>query len=115
MMANIASVLIGLWLVYRAIFSVPAGAVNQIELTAAGVALIALALWARRSDFLSWHSGTTMVLAAVLLALAGARHVVGVDPLISFWMILLAGIAAAITAMWSILYRPDAAPSAGSG
>jgi len=96
MIANFTTVLIGLWLAYRAIFSLPAGDVNQIELTAAGVALILLALRARRTDFMNWQSGTNIVLAMIVLLLAAARWVIGVDPLVSFWMILLIGITAAI-------------------
>jgi len=106
MIANFATVLIGLWLVYRAIFSIPAGDMSQIELTAAGVAIILLALWARRTDFMTWYSWTNIVLAAIILLLAAAQRVFGVDPLISFWMVLLIGIAVAVTAMWSMLYRP---------
>ena len=114
MIANSGSILIGLWLVYRAIFSLPAGNVNQIELVVAGVALILLALWARRTDFMRWHSGTNIVLAVIIVLLAAAHRVVGVDPLVSFWMILLIGIATAITAAWSILYRPDSVQAAGT-
>src|SRR5208282_6633916 len=99
MIANFATVLIGLWLVYRAIFSVPAGDMGQIELTAAGVAVILLALWARRTDFMSWHSWTNIVLAAFILLLAAAHRVFRADPLVSFWIILLIGIAVAVTAM----------------
>ena len=51
MVANFATILIGLWLAYRAIFSLPPGEVNHTELVVAGVALILLALWARRTDF----------------------------------------------------------------
>ena len=114
MIANFATLLIGLWLAYRAIFSLPAGDVNQIELGVAGVALILLALWARRTDLMSWHSRTNIVLAVVILLLAAVHRVVGVDPLVSFWMILLIGIATAITATWSILYRPDSIQAPGT-
>ncbi len=107
MIANFATILIGLGLAYRAIFSIPAGDMSQTELTAAGVAVILLALWARRTEFMSWHSGTNIVLAVIVLLLAAARRVVGVDPLVSFWMILLIGITVAVAAMWSILYRPN--------
>ncbi len=107
MIANFATILIGLGLVYRAIFSIPAGDMSQTELTAAGVAVILLALWARRTDFMNWHSGTNIVLAAIILLLAAARRVVEVDPQASFWMILLIGITVAVSAMWSILYRPN--------
>lgn len=106
MIANFATVLIGLWLVYRAIFSIPPGDMSQLELVAAGVAVILLALWARRTDLMTWHSGTNIVLAVIILLLAAARRTVEVDPLASFWMILLIGIALAVTAMWSTLYRP---------
>jgi hypothetical protein len=114
MIANFTTILIGLWLAYRAIFSIPAGDISQIELVAAGVALIVPAVWARRTDFMTWHSGTNIVLAAIMLVLAAAHQAVGVDPLVSFWMILLIGIAVAITAMWSVLYRPDIVQPAGS-
>jgi hypothetical protein len=36
------------------------------------------------------------------------------EALISFWMVLLIGIAVAIIAMWSMLYRPDAVRAADS-
>jgi len=114
MIANFATILIGLWLVYRAIFSVPAGDVSQTELIAAGVVVILLALWARRTDFMRWHSWTNIVLAAIILLLATARRMVDVDPLASFWMILLIGITMAVSAMWSILYRPNIVQAAGS-
>jgi hypothetical protein len=109
MIANIAIVLIGLWLAYRAIFSIPTGEMSQIELTAAAVAVILLALWARRTDFMKWHSSTNIMLAALVLLLAVAHRLVGVAPQVLFWMVLLIGIAVAITAMWSTLYRPQAA------
>lgn len=107
MIANFAMVLIGLWLVYRAIFSTPPGNLSETELIAAGVAVILLALWARRTDLMSWHSWTNIVLAAIVLPLAAAHRVIDVDPLVSFWMILLIGITVAVTAMWSTLYRPN--------
>ena len=113
MIANSATALVALWLVYRAIFSVPAGDMSQIELLAAAITVILLALWARRTDFMRWNSWTNIVLAALLLLLAAAHRLVGVDPLISFWMLLLIGIAVAISAMWSILYRPNAAQPTG--
>lgn len=107
MIANFATILIGLWLAYRAIFSIPAGDMNQTELAAAGVAVILLALWARRTDLMRWHSSTNIVLAAIVLLLVAARRALEVDPQESFWMILLVGITLAVTAMWSIMYRPN--------
>jgi hypothetical protein len=48
-----------------------------------------------------------MVLAAIILLLTAVRWVVEVDPQASFWIILLIGITVAVTAMWSIMYRPN--------
>jgi hypothetical protein len=107
MMANFATTLIGLSLAYRAIFSIPAGNLSQIEMLAAGIAVILLAVWARRTDLMGWPSGTTIVLGVIILLLAATHRTVGVDPLILFWMLLLIGVTTAIAALWSILYRPD--------
>lgn len=108
MIANLLTILIGLWLAYRAIFSIPSGDLSEIETGVAGVVVIGLALWARRSDAMGWHSGTNMMLGLILLLTAGVHRTIGVDPLVSFWIILLIGITVAIVAMWSMLYRTDA-------
>ena len=114
MIANFVTILIGLWLAYRAIFSIPAGDMNQTEMMVAGIAVILLALWARRTDFMGWHSATTIVLGLIILVLAALNRMVGIELLVSFWMILLIGITVAIVAMWSILYRPDTTQPAES-
>jgi cadmium resistance protein CadD (predicted permease) len=114
MIANFVTILIGLWLAYRAIFSIPAGDMNQTEMMVAGIAVILLALWARRTDFMGWHSGTSIFLGLIILILAAVHRAIGVEPLVSFWMILLIGITVAIVAMWSMLYRPDTAQPAES-
>jgi hypothetical protein len=114
MIGNLLNILLGLWLAYSAIFANPAGAMSNVALAAAALAVIVFAVWARQTDFLGWQSGTNIVLAAVLLVLAGLRWAIGVASLLSFWIILLVGIAVAIAAMWSILYRRDLARSAAS-
>ena len=114
MIGNLLNILVGLWLAYSAIFANPAGAMNNVALAGAAVAVIVFAVWARQADSLGWQSGTNIVLAAVLLVLAVLRWAIGVAPLVSFWIILLVGIAVAIVAMWSILYRRDLARSAAS-
>jgi hypothetical protein len=114
MIGNLLNILVGLWLAYSAIFANPAGAMNNVALAAAAVAVIVFAVWARQTDFLGWQSGTNIVLAAVLLVLAVLRWAIGVAPLVSFWIILLVGIAVAIVAMWSLLYRPQMTRSAAS-
>ena len=111
MIGNLLNILIGLWLAYSAIFANPAGAMNNVSLAVAAVAVVLFAVWARRTDRMRWQSGTNIVLAAVLFVVAVVRWVIGVAPLVGFWIILLAGIAVAITAMWSMLYRPETAQS----
>jgi hypothetical protein len=114
MIGNLLNILIGLWLAYSAIFANPAGAMNNVALAAAAIAVIVFAVWARQTDPLGWQSGTNIVLAAVLLVVAVLRWLIGVAPLVSFWVVLLAGIAIAIAAMWSVLYRPATARTAAS-
>jgi hypothetical protein len=114
MIANFVTILVGLWLAYRAIFSIPAGELSQTEMIVAGVAVILLALWARRSDLMGWYSGTSIVLGLIILVLAALNRMVGIELLVSFWMILLIGITVAIVAMWSVLYRPDTTQPAKS-
>jgi hypothetical protein len=107
MIANLLTVLIGLWLAYRAIFSVPGGDLSHIEMMAAGVAVIFLALWARQTDVMGWNSETNILLGALILVLAALQRTIGLEPLASFWMMLLNGITVAIVPMWAMLYRPD--------
>ena len=114
MIGNLLNILVGLWLAYSAIFANPAGAMNNVALAAAAIAVIVFAVWARQTDPLGWQSGTNIVLAAVLLVVAVLRWLIGVAPLVSFWVVLLAGIAIAIAAMWSVLYRPATARTAAS-
>jgi hypothetical protein len=80
---------------------------NNAGLAAVAAAAIVLAVWARQSDPMGWQSATNIVLGAVLLFFAATRWVIGVAPLVCFWVILLVGIGVAIVAMWSMLYRPD--------
>ena len=109
MIVNLATTLIGLWLAYHAIFATAAGVAGPFETLFAGAAVTLLAAWARRTDLMSWPSATNMVLGLVILALTGAARTIGIDALASFWVLLLCGIAVAIVALWSILYRPEEA------
>ena len=113
MIANSLTVMVGLWLSYKAIFSIPTGELGQVELTTIGAVLIVLALLARRTDAMTWQSGTNLVLGAAVLAAATARYLLGPHALLMFWTLLLIAITASITAMWSILYRPEVERPAG--
>jgi len=77
MTGNAAIVLIGLWLCYRAIFSIPAGEMSDAELAAAGMAVIALAAWARRSDAMLWPSATNIVMGGMIVLLGVMEHTSG--------------------------------------
>jgi hypothetical protein len=114
MIGNLLNILLGLWLAHSAIFANPAGAMNNLALAASAIAVIVFAVWARQTDVMDWPSGTNIVLGATLLLVAATRWAVGVAPLVCFWIILLIGIAIAIAAMWSMLYRPETARTAAS-
>jgi hypothetical protein len=110
MIGNAAIILIGLWLCDRAIFLIPVGEMSDLQLAAAGIAVVALAAWTRRSDVMLWPSATNIALGGIVVVSALVGSVRGLDALVSFWMILLVGIAVAIFALWSILYRPSESP-----
>ena len=114
MTGNTAIILIGLWLCYRALFSIPAGDMSDAEMAVAGLAVAAFAFWARRTDVMSWPGTTNITLGGITVLLAVVERVHGIDPLASFWIVLLVGIAVAIFALWSVLYRPSAQIAADS-
>ena len=111
MIPNTVTVVIGIWLAYSAIFSNPAGEMNNIQLAIAAIVIVACGVMARVSDKMSWPGTTNIALGLVLGLLAAVRAYSAQTPMAPFWIILLCGIAVAITALWSILYRPD--PSVG--
>ncbi len=112
MIPNAISVVIGLWLAYSAIFSTPAGEMNNLQLAIAAVVIVVCAVMARLGNTMRWPGTTNIALGLILGLLAGVRAYAVQSPMAPFWIILLCGIAVAITALWSILYRPD--PSAGA-
>jgi hypothetical protein len=98
---------IGLWLAFSAIFATPAGSAGNLSLGLSGAAIAVLAVLAGRMGAMAWQARTNIVLGVILLIYAGVRQYVGGFGVDSFWVDLLGGIAAAIGALWSILYRPD--------
>lgn len=114
MIANAVTVIVGVWLAFRAIFSTPPGEMNNIELAIAAGIVIVCAIVSRRSDAMAWQSKTNVALGVVLGLLAALRVYSGETPVSPFWIILLGGIAVAITALWSILYRPGSEASSAA-
>lgn len=107
MIANAITIVIGLWLAYCAIFSTAPGEMNNIQLAVAAAVVVVCAFFARRSDAMRWQGTTNIAVGLVLGLLAAERAYLGETPLAPFWILLLGGIAVAIMALWSILYRPD--------
>lgn len=104
MIANVLNFLIGLWVSYVAIFGAPARA--PWILAPVGVAIVVLALIARRSDFSGWQSATNIVLGAVLFVAALIERAVPISPMVTFWINLWVGLTVASLALWAALYHP---------
>lgn len=105
MIANVLNAILGLWLVYVAVLD-PAWNASSWKLALAGVVVIALAFWARASDYRKWQSGVDAVLGGLLLVLA-ALHATGAAPaLLVFWGTFWPGVLVAVFALWAALYRP---------
>jgi hypothetical protein len=107
MIANLINTILGLWLVYVAIFAIPAGTAASWQLVIAGAAAAVLALIARRSDFSGWQSATNFVLGVLLAVLALADLVVPINSLLVFWLVLWIGLTVSSLALWAVLYHPE--------
>jgi hypothetical protein len=106
MIANIINVLIGLALSYIAIFGMPPGAPVTWILAPVAIAIIVLALIARRRDFSGWQSATNCALGIILFVLALVERAVVISPLVTFWVELWVGLTVASLALWATLYHP---------
>jgi hypothetical protein len=106
MIANILNFLIGLGVSYVAIFGTPASASVPWILAPVGIAIVVLALIARRSDSSGWQSATNTVLGIVLLVVTLINWGVPLSPLVTFWIELWVGLTVASLALWAALYHP---------
>lgn len=106
MIANLFNVLVGLAVTYVAIFGMPATVRAPWMLAAAGIAVVALALIARRSDFSGWQSATNVVLGVILIVATVIAWAAPVSPLVMFWIELWVGLTVASLALWATLYHP---------
>lgn len=113
MIANGVTVVIGIWLAWSAIFSNPAGAMNNMALAIAAIVIVICGVVARISDRMRWPGTLNIALGLLLGFVAAVRAYFAQTPMAPFWIILLCGIAVAIAALWSILYRPGEAAEAG--
>jgi hypothetical protein len=106
MIANLLNFLIGLWVAYVAIFGMPASAPVPWLLAPVGIAIVVLALVARRSDFSGWQSATNTVLGIVLFVITLVERLVSISPLVTFWIDLWVGLTVASLTLWAALYHP---------
>lgn len=106
MFANVLNTLAGLYLAYLSIFGSAAGTARWHE-AAAGLAIILLALLARRSDFSGWQSSTNAALGGFLLVAMLVNWVVPINALVMFWIDLWVGLIVACLALWAALYHPE--------
>jgi hypothetical protein len=105
MIADLLNTLVGLWLAYVAIFPHAAGMDRDRVALLAAIAMIALALWARRSGAAPCQSMIALT-GALLVALLIAHQLVHVSNVLMFWGVLWAGLVCAIVSLWAALYRP---------
>ncbi len=105
MIPNLINFLIGLFLVYLAIFSPQFITTSVGPLLIAAVAIFICAFLARRSDHHPWQNTVNMTLAVTLGAVT-AVQLAGI-PGAGFWSAIWIGIAVAVLASWAALYRPQ--------
>jgi hypothetical protein len=108
MIPNLLNTLLGIALVYCAVLSPSTFAGNAWAMLVAGVAVIALALWARTGDAIKWFNTSNVVLGAVLLVLGALRVTTELHPLLVFWSVFWVGSIVSVLSLWSALYNRDA-------
>ncbi len=106
MIADLLNTLVGLWLTYVAIFPNAAGMGRDRVVVFAAIAMIGLALWARRSSVRPWQSTITLATGALLAGLMIVHQLVHLSDVLMFWGILWAGLVSAIVSLWAALYQP---------
>lgn len=104
MIPNLLNFLIGLVLVYLAIFSPETITTGVGPLVGAAVVIFVLAFLARRTDHHPWQNTVNMGLA-VILGCATAAQLAGL-PSADFWSAIWIGIAVSVLALWAVLYKP---------
>ena len=112
MIPNLINTLIGIWLVYAAVLN-PTELGGRLEVFGAGIAALAVAVWAYQADYIKWPATTAGALGAAFALYAGFESS---EPsgFLTFWIALFVGIAIAIVSLWSALYRQPSAPEYAS-
>ncbi len=109
MIPNLINFVLGLFLVYLAIFSPVSITTGIGPLLIAAAAIFVLAFLARRSDHHPWQNTVNMGLA-VILGITTLAQLIGL-PSAEFWGAIWIGIAVSMLALWAVLYRPKPTPA----
>ena len=112
MIPNLINTVIGLWLVYAAVIN-PAALGGRWAVLGSGIAVLLIAFWAYRIDYLKWPATSAGVVGVGLAVYAGFQ-LFEPSGFVTFWVVLFAGIAVAVVSLWSALYRKPSAPEYAS-
>ncbi len=107
MIANSVNTILGLVLVYAAVLRPSLVDAQPINLLVAALVIIGCALWARRSDRMSWFSITNIIVGAAAVLLAVAHMSTRTPATVTFWGVFWIGIIVSVIALWAMLYRPE--------
>lgn len=109
MIPNLLNTLLGLVITYVAIFPTTIGAHYHRWLFGAAMLTVALALWARHSDYAPWHSTMTIIAAVTLAVILGADRFLISSAVLLFWGVLWVGLVSATLSLWAAIYHPSVA------
>lgn len=104
MIPNLINTLTGLALAYATVLHPTWIEQRYLPLAAFAAVILAMALWARRSDPHRWFSSVNIVLAIALGALSLLP--LATLPNLSFWGGFWVGCLVPTVALWAALYRP---------
>ncbi|KAB2899191.1 MAG: hypothetical protein F9K31_08210 [Dokdonella sp.] len=110
MIANLANTVVGLVLAWATILHPTWVEQRYFPLAAFALVMLALALWARRTDPARWFSNVNIVLALALGVLSLLP--LATLPNLTFWGGFWVGCLVPTIALWAALYRPASQPSA---
>lgn len=104
MIPNLINTLVGLVLVYATVLHPTWIEQRYGPFAVFAILILAMALWARRSDSLRWFSSVNIVCAISLGALSLLP--LATLPNLVFWAGLWVGVLVPTFALWSALYKP---------
>lgn len=107
MIPNILNALVGLVLAYAVVLRPTWAEQRFVPFGAFALAILVLALWARRSDARRWFSNVNIVLAVILGVLSTLP--LATLPNLTFWGGFWVGALVPTIALWAVLFRPAAA------